>query len=69
MPNPRVASGNYNTKLLSPVTKPMPNPSLLGPRSSKEKKKKYVPAKRPRAFRKGSLTSKLARGSPKGPQT
>eukprot|EP00983_Pelagomonas_calceolata_P022242 699201-Pelagomonas_calceolata.AAC.1 len=33
------------------------------------KKKKSGPAKRPRALRKGSLTSKLAKVSPKGPQT
>eukprot|EP00983_Pelagomonas_calceolata_P026189 822529-Pelagomonas_calceolata.AAC.2 len=32
-------------------------------------KKKFRPAKRPCAFRKGSLISKLARVSPKGPQT
>eukprot|EP00983_Pelagomonas_calceolata_P073720 1152252-Pelagomonas_calceolata.AAC.3 len=32
-------------------------------------KEKSTPAKRFRALRKGSLTSKLARVSPKGPQT
>eukprot|EP00983_Pelagomonas_calceolata_P093914 1157828-Pelagomonas_calceolata.AAC.3 len=33
------------------------------------RKQKSTPAKRLRAFRKGSLTSKLARVPPKGPQT
>eukprot|EP00983_Pelagomonas_calceolata_P058519 1145525-Pelagomonas_calceolata.AAC.2 len=33
-----------------------------------EKKRKSTPAKRPRALRKGSLTSKLEKVSPKGPQ-
>eukprot|EP00983_Pelagomonas_calceolata_P012505 401255-Pelagomonas_calceolata.AAC.1 len=35
----------------------------------KEKKEKTTPAKRPCALRKGSLTSKLEKVSPKGPQT
>eukprot|EP00983_Pelagomonas_calceolata_P005056 164771-Pelagomonas_calceolata.AAC.1 len=32
------------------------------------RKKKSMPAKRPRALKKGSLASKLERVSPKGPQ-
>eukprot|EP00983_Pelagomonas_calceolata_P041759 1138199-Pelagomonas_calceolata.AAC.2 len=38
-------------------------------KEKKRKKGKSTLAKRPRALRKGSLTSKLARISPKGPQT
>eukprot|EP00983_Pelagomonas_calceolata_P058043 1145339-Pelagomonas_calceolata.AAC.3 len=34
-----------------------------------KRKEKFTPAKRLHALRKGSLTSKLARVSPKGPQT
>eukprot|EP00983_Pelagomonas_calceolata_P065521 1148614-Pelagomonas_calceolata.AAC.4 len=34
----------------------------------RKEKEKYTPAKRPHALRKGSLTSKLERVSPKGPQ-
>eukprot|EP00983_Pelagomonas_calceolata_P096697 1158160-Pelagomonas_calceolata.AAC.4 len=36
--------------------------------TSWEKKEKSTPAKRPRALRKGSLTSKLERVSPEGHQ-
>eukprot|EP00983_Pelagomonas_calceolata_P086178 1156712-Pelagomonas_calceolata.AAC.5 len=36
---------------------------------ARKKKEKYMLAKRPRALRKGFLTSKLARVSPKGPPT
>eukprot|EP00983_Pelagomonas_calceolata_P117011 1160375-Pelagomonas_calceolata.AAC.2 len=40
-----------------------------GCRACMKRKEKSAPAKRPRALRKSSLTSKLARVSPKGPPT
>eukprot|EP00983_Pelagomonas_calceolata_P080600 1155216-Pelagomonas_calceolata.AAC.1 len=43
-------------------------PILYILRTIKKEKEKSTPAKRPRALRKGSLTSKPERVSPKGPQ-